>query len=211
MEGELNMIQSGVTTGTPSKILFDAGVYFNGVPYNEKVAPTEEAVKAALVGATQEGGSVTITPEFFDIPADGVMVLVEELKKKIGEKAQMETSFLELKAEHVKNQVIGKLSVSTDGAFDVITSDEHLRAGHFYQGFGYWGHLLDGREVIIHFKKALCTSGFTSENKTKTNTMFKGTFECHSDIEYGVVKLPYAIFIRKADGWVAVNADEVAA
>jgi len=204
------MIQSGVTTGTPSKILFDAGVYFSGVEYNEKVAPTEEAVRAALVGATQEGGSVTITPEFFDIPADGVMVLVEELKKKIGEKAQMETSFLELKAENVKNQVIGKLGETTDKNFEVITSDEHLRAGHFYQGFGYWGHLLDGREVIIHFKKALCTSGFTGENKTKTNSMFKGTFECHSDIEYGVVKLPYAIFIRKAEGWTPVTADEVA-
>lgn len=204
------MIQSGVTTGTPSKILFDAGVYFNGVDFNENVAPTEEAVRAKLVGATQEGGTVTITPEFFDIPADGVMVLVEELKKKIGEKAQIETSFLELKAEHVKNQVIGKLADSTDGNYDVITSDEHLRAGHFYNGFGYWGHLLDGREVIIHFKKALCTSGFTSENKTKTNSIFKGTFECHSDIEYGVVKLPYAIFIRKAEGWTAVNSDEVA-
>lgn len=204
------MIHSGVTTGTPSKILFDAGVYFNGVDYDEKVAPTEEAVKAALCGATQEGGSVTITPEFFDIPADGVVVLVEELKKKIGEKAQIEVSFLELKPEYVKNQVIGKLADSTDARYDVITSDEHLRAGHFYKGFGYWGHLLDGREVIIHFKKTLCTSGFTSKNTTRTNAMFKGTFECHSDIEYGVEKLPYAIFIRKADGWTAVNVDEAA-
>ena len=205
------MIHSGVTAGTPSKIPFGAGVYFDGVTYNEKVAPTEEAVKAALVGATQEGGTVTITPEFFDVPADDVLVPVKELKVKVGEKAQIETSFLELKAEHVKNQVIGKLSESTDSNYDVITSDEHLRAGHFYDGFGYWGHLLDGREVIIHFKSALCTSGFVSENKTKTNSMFKGTFECHSDIEYGVHKLPYAIFIRKADGWKAVNADEVSA
>ena len=205
------MIHSGVTAGTPSKIPFGAGVYFNGVTYNEKVAPTEEAVKAALCGATQEGGTVTITPEFFDIPADGVLVPVAELKKKIGEKAQIETSFLELKAENVKNQVIGKLSESTDSNYDVITSDEHLRAGHFYEGFGYWGHLLDGREVIIHFKKALCTSGLVSENKNKTNSVFKGTFECHSDIEFGVERLPYAIFIRKAEGWKAVNADEVGA
>lgn len=204
------MIQSGVTTGTPSKVPFGAGVFFYGIEYNEKVAPTEEAVRAALYGATQEGGTVTITPEFFDIPADGVLVPVEELKVLVGEKAQMEASFIELKSEHVKNQVIGKLAESTDGNYDVITSDEHLRAGHFSKGFGWWGHLLDGRESIIIFKKALCTSGFTAENKTKTNTVFKGTFECHSDIEYGVVKLPYAIFIRKADGWKAVNADEVA-
>lgn len=205
------MIQSGITTGTPSRIAFDAGVYFKGIPYDEKVAPTEEAVQKAIIGATQEGGTVTITPEYFDVPADGAHVLVEELKVKVGETAQMEVSFLELTAELVKNQVIGKLADSTDSNFDVITSDEHLRASHFYEGFGYWGHHLDGREMIIIFKKALCTSGHVMEAKNKTNSVFKGTFECHSDIEYGTTKLPYAIFIRKADGWKAVNADEVAA
>lgn len=205
------MLHSGVTQGTPMNIPFGAGVYFTGVNYDEKVAPTEDAVKAAIKGATQEGGTLTITPEFFDVPADGVLVPVEELKVKVGEKAMMEVSFIELTAEFVKNQVIGKLGATTDGDFDVITSDEHLRKGHFYEGFGFWGHLLDGREMIVIFKKALCTSGHTSEPKTKVNTVFKGTFECHSDIEYGVQKLPYAIFIRKAEGWTAVNASDVAA
>lgn len=204
------MIHSGVTQGTPSNIPFGPGVYFDGIEYSETVAPTEEAVMAAIIGATQDGGTVTITPEFFDIPADGVLVPLEELKQKIGEKATIDASFLELTPKLVKNQVIGKLSETTDKNFDVITSDEHIRAGHFYKGFGYWGHHVDGRELIILFKKALCTSGHTYENKTKTNTVFKGTFECHSDIEYGVQKLPYAIFIRKKDGWTAVNADEVA-
>lgn len=205
------MIQNGITNATPTEIAFDAGVYFAGVPYNEQEAPTEEVVKAAVLGATQEGGTVTITPEFFDVPADGAHVLTKELKVKVGETAQMEVSFLQLQAERMKNQVIGKLADSTDGNFDVITSDEYLRPGHYYEGFGYWGHLLDGREFIIMFKNALCTSGHTHEAKNKTNSVFKGTFECHSDIEYGVVKLPYAIFIRKAEGWKAVNADEVAA
>lgn len=205
------MIQSGITQGTPSQIPFGAGVYFEGVTYDEKIAPTEEAVKAAIIGATQEGGTVTITPEFFDIPADGALVPVVELKQKVGETAQIEASFLELKAKFVKNQVIGKLANSTDSEFDVITSDDHLRKGHFYEGFGFWGHLLDGREFIVIFKKALCTSGHVSEHKNKTNSVFKGTFECHSDIEHGTTTLPYAIFIRKAEGWEPVNAEEAAA
>lgn len=205
------MIQSGITQGTPSQIPFGAGVYFKGVAYDEQVAPTEDVVKAAIFGATQEGGTVTITPEFFDIPADGALVPVEELKQKVGETAKIEVSLLELTADLMKHQVIGKMADSTDKNFDVITSDDHLRAGHFYEGFGFWGHLLDGREIIIIFKKALCTSGHVSEHKNKTNTVFKGTFECHSDIEYGTTRLPYAIFIRKAEGWEPVNADEAAA
>lgn len=202
------MINSGITKGTPSNIPFGAGVYFQGIEYSETVAPTEEAIKAAIIGATQEGGTFSITPEFFSPELDGKLVAVSELQTKIGETATMETSFAELTSELAKKLVVGKVSASTDGNYDVITSDT-LKAGHFYDGFGYYGNLLDGRPVIIMFKKALCTSGFAMEPKNKTNSVFKGTFECHSDIDYGVDKLPYAIFIRKKEGWTAVNGDEV--
>lgn len=203
------MLNTGVTKTTPTEIPFDTGVYFSGVTYDEKTAPTEETIKAAVIGATQEGGTLTIEPEFLDLAADGVHVPVKELKVKVGESAKIEVSFMQMQAKMVKNQVIGNLTDSTDKKYDVITSDEYLRPGHYYEGFGFMGHLLDGRDFIVIFKNALCTSGHTSEHKNKTNTVFKGTFECHSDIEYGVTKLPYAIFIRKATGWEAVNADDV--
>ena len=205
------MIQSGVTSGTPSKILFGAGVYFKGITYNEKVAPTEEEVRAAIFGATQEGGTVTITPQFFMPELDDVHVAVKELQNKIGETAQMEVSFAELSADLVSHMVIGTVGESTDGNFDVITSNTKIGAGHYYEGFGYYGHLMDGRPAIIIFKNALCTSGFTTDPKSKTNALFKGTFECQSDIEYSLTKLPYAIFIRKTEGWTPVNPDEATA
>lgn len=201
----------GITKGTPTKILFGAGVYFKGVEYNEKVAPEVDAMKAATCGATQEGGSLTITPEFFAPPLDGATVELRELQRKVSETALMEVSFVELVPEYVKNMVIGKQSETTDKNYDVITSDDQIRAGHYYDGFGFCGELMDGRPVIILFKQALCTSGFTGEPKPKTNALFKGTFACHSDIEYGVTRLPYAIFIRKAEGWTPVNAEEAAA
>ena len=202
---------NGITKGTPSKILFGAGVYFKGVPYNETVAPTLEEIIEAIIGATQEGGTLTITPEFFAPELDGALVPIRELQKKVGEAALMEVSFAELAAEHMKNQVIGKLGETTDKQYDVITSDDQIRAGHYYDGFGFYGEMMDGRPVIILFKQALCTSGFTTDAKNKTNSLFKGTFTCHSDLDYGVTRLPYAIFIRKADGWTPVNAEEAAA
>lgn len=205
------MIRNGVTTGTPSKILFGAGVYFNGVTYNEKVAPTEEEVRSKICGATQEGGTVTITPTFFHPELDDVLVDVAELQQKIGEESQMEVSFAEVKPDDVAHMVIGNIGETTDGNYDVITSASKIKAGHFYEGFGFYGNLLDGRPFIIIYKKALCTSGFNGEPKSKTNALFKGTFKCQSDLEYGTVKLPYAIFIRKTEGWVAVDPDEVAA
>ena len=204
------MIQSGVTQGTPSKLLFGAGVYFKGVPYSETAAPDEAAIKAAVIGATQEGGTLTITPEFFSPELDGALVPIKELQKKVGETAIMEVSFAELTPELMKNQVIGKQGESTDKKYTVVTSDDQVRPNHFYQGFGYYGTYFDGRPIIIILKNALCTSGFTTDAKNKTNSVFKGTFTCMSDLETGVTKLPYAIFIRKAEGWKPVNADEAA-
>lgn len=203
-------IKSGITKGTPSKIQFGAGVFFQGVPYSETVAPTEEAMLAGIVGATQEGGKLTITPEFFAPELDGALVALKELQVKVGETANMETSMVEVSAERIANHVIGKVSETTDKNYDVITSDI-LRTGHFYEGFGYYGELLDGRPFIAVFKNALCTSGFALESKNKENGKFTGTFECQSDIDYGTTKLPYAIFIRKQDGWTPVNAEEAAA
>lgn len=205
------MPNNGVTTGTPTKILFGAGVYFHGVKYDEAVAPTSAEIKAAVFGATQEGGTLTITPEFFTPELDGVHVAVKELQRKIGETAQMEVSFAELTADYMQKAVIGLKGETTDKKYDVITSAAQIGAGHFYSGFGFYGKLMDGRPVIILFKNALCTSGFTSDPKSKTNALFKGTFACQSDLEFGVERLPYAIFIHKADGWTAVDPTAAAA
>ena len=204
------MIKTGITAGTPSKILFGAGVYFQGLEYSETVAPTEEAIKAAIIGATQEGGTLTITPEFFAPELDGATVSVMELQNKVGETAQMEISYAEMSADLMSKMVIGAVGASTDGEYDVVTSSI-LKKDHFYKGFGFYGEFLDGRPIIILFKNALCTSGLTTDNKNKTNSIFKGTMACQSDIAYGTTKLPYAIFIRKKDGWENVDASDLVA
>lgn len=201
----------GITQETPTRIPFGQGFYFHGVPYSETVAPTLEACKAGCVGATQEGGTITFTPEYFDIPLDGAKVLVEELKRQTGEKSQMEVSFAELTPDAMARQMMAQIGETTDKKHTVLTSAGGLRKGHFYQGWGFYGEFIDGREMIIMYKKALCTSGFVMEPKPKTNSVFKGTFECHSDLEYGVDKLPYVIFIRNAEGWEVTTPEDLAA
>lgn len=201
-------LKSGITSNTPGRIAFGVGVFFHGVAYNELVAPTEEEVKKAVIGATQEGGKITITPEFFAPELDGALVALKELQQKVGETAVMETSMVEYTPEFVAHSVIGEINDSTDKNYDVITSST-LKSGHFYEGFGYYGELLDGRPFICIFKNALCTSGHSVETKNKENTKFSGTFECQSDIEYGVDRLPYALFIRKETGWTPVTTEEI--
>jgi len=199
------MISSGVTKGTPARMPFGAGVYFAGVEYDETTPPTEDEIRTHIIGATQDGGTLTITPEFFSPELDGVTVAVEELKQKVGETAQIEASMAELTPENIQKAIIGAVSESADKKYDVVTSSDKLKSGHYYSGFGYYGAYIDGRPVVILFKKALCTSGMSFDAKNKTNSVFKGTFECCSDIEYGMNKLPYAIFIYKETEWQKVE------
>lgn len=203
-----NVTVTGITQETPANIPFGAGVFFSGVKYDETTAPTATEIVGKVMGATQEGGKITITPEFFEPDLDGKNVSVMELIQKVGETAIMETTMVEMNAERVARAVIGQIAENTGKTYDVITSSE-LRKGHFYQGFGYYGELLDGRPFICMFKNALCTNGFGYEGKNKENGKFAGTFECKSDIEYGVKKLPYALFIRKATGWTKTTPDEI--
>lgn len=202
------MIKTGITAGTPANIPFGMGIFFEGVTYSETVAPTEEEMRAGLLGATQDGGNVTITPEIWAPELDGATVKMAELQEKIAETAQVDTSFAELTPELIAKQVIGTISETEDKNYHVITSSK-MAPGHFYEGFGYCGYHMDGRPMIVLFKKALCTSGHSQENKNKTNTVFKGTFECCSDLEYGPTKLPYVIFIRKKEGWVKEDVANV--
>lgn len=201
-------LKTGITSGTPSNIQFGAGVFFQGVTYDAKVAPTEQAIKDAVIGATQEGGKITITPEFFIPEVDGAHVAVKDFEQKVGETAVMETSMIEITPDSIAHAVIGEINSTTDSEYDVITSCE-LRSGHYYTGFGYYGELLDGRPFICVFKNALCTSGFAHEAKNKENAKFTGKFECRADITTGVDKLPYALFIRKSTGWQSVQAADI--
>ena len=204
------MPNSGITVNTPANIPFGAGVYFQGVTYDEKVAPTSEKILAGIIGATQEGGTLTITPELFAPELDGATVAIKELQHKVAETAQIETSFAELTPDLAARMVIGQIGTTTDSSYDVITSS-NVRAGHFYEGFGYYGKFIDGRPMIILFKQALCTSGFTTDSKNKTNSVFKGTFACMSDVASDTTKLPYAIFIHKKDKWTKAEPEELTA
>ena len=201
-------LKNGVTKGTPARVLFGAGVYFQGVEYKEDAPPSDDEILAALMGATQEGGTLTVTPEFYRPEIDGVMVAVQEFEAMIGETGQMEVSFVELTPEYLAHTIIGTVSESTDKNYHVIKPSE-LGSGHYYKGFGFYGNLMDGRPVIILAKKALCTSGFTTDAKNKTNALFKGTFEFRSDLEAGVNRLPYVIFIRKEEGWTKADIKDV--
>lgn len=192
------MPSSGITTSTPDRVMLGAGVYAKGLSTDE--IPTPEEVLAGIIGATNGGGKVEIIPEFLDLEIDGKLVKTKGMVQKIGETAKMETNMAEVVPEMIAKMVVGEDTPDTESKYHKITSKAKLVKGDYYDGLGFVGQTLAGNPIIVVFKNALCTSGFSTEAKNKEQAVFAGTFECCADtdaIEQGgnLETLPYTIWI----------------
>lgn len=191
MEAGLN----GVSANTPKNTLFGAGTIHKNLAYTNG---TGWNFSESIIGATNGGSKLTITPEFFDIPVDGINFPVKELKKKIGETAEMEINFSELTKDIIKSTAIGKDGTSDDENYDLIVSNSKISSGDFFTNIAFVGKTLDDRNVIAILENALCTSGFGAESKSNEGAVFAYTFSCHatvSNINDGV--LPWKIYYPK--------------
>lgn len=196
MAGE-KMPSAGVTADTPKRVMLGAGVFAQGLPTD--TLPTPEQVLQGIIGATNGGSKIEIVPEYLDLELDGVMVKTKGLTQKVGETATMETNMAEVVPEMIAKMVVGEVDDTTEN-YIKVTSKAKLVEGDYYKGLGFVGQTLAGNPIMVIFKNALCTSGFSTEAKNKEQAVFTGTFECCADtdaIEQGqnLETLPYVIWI----------------
>lgn len=202
--------KSAITADTPKRIIFGAGVYAKGLPWDK--VPTEEEVKQGLIGATNGGGKVTIKPEVIPLEVDGMLVAVRGMEQKAGETAEMETNMAEVSTDYLAKAVIGTVSQTEDSKFDVIDSKSKITDDDYYTGFGYIGQMLDGRALMVIFKNARVTEGLEFEAKNKEQVTIPTKVACYSDTAEGddLEKLPYRIYIEKDGTMTQTTASEVA-
>ncbi len=192
------MPSAGVTADTPKRVMLGAGVFAQGLPTD--TLPTAEEVLAGIIGATNGGSKIEIKPEFLDLEIDGVMVKTKGLTQKVGETATMETNMAEVVPEMIAKMVVGEVDEETTENYIKVTSKAKLVEGDYYKGLGFVGQTLAGNPIMIIFKNALCTSGFSTEAKNKEQAVFTGTFECCADTDAitqgdNLETLPYVIWL----------------
>lgn len=191
--------KTGVTTNTPKNIMFGAGTIHKGLKYTVPEGQTTGSwnFDASIIGATQGGSKITITPEFVDIEADGAMVLVKDLKVKTGETAEMEINFLELTKDIIKSAIIGADGTSVDEMFDLIESKADITEGDYLENIAFIGKTLAGKKIIVIMDNALCISGLETEGANKEAGVGTYTFACHADLDSDLDTLPYHIYYPK--------------
>lgn len=185
--------KTGVTENTPKQIPFGAGTVHKNLKYEGSAWNFE----ASIIGATNGGSKLTITPEITRVEADGALVAVKGMQVKTGETATMEINFAELTKDLIKTSIIGKDGTSSDTNYDLIESKAAIEAGDYYDNIAYVGKTLDGRNIIAILDNALCTSGFTVEGKNKEQGVAVCTFECHANLTSDLDTLPYHIYYPK--------------
>lgn len=198
MEGGLIMAKegrTGVTANTPKNVFFGAGTIHKGLKFSGSSWNFADTV----VGATNGGSTLTITPEFYDVPVDGANVALKDLKVKVGETATLEVNFAELTKELiVASTVASATDASDDTEMVVITPKADLESSDYWENIAFVGKTLDGKNIIAILENALCTSGLPIAGSNREGATITATFTCHADIDSSDLNtLPWKIYYPK--------------
>ena len=173
---------------------FDGDHFSIGTIYYEKY----EGYGGDKIGATTDGTKLTITPEFKDIETDGVTVKMKGLTIKTGEKAVIEATVLELDEKNAASAVCG--NIFYDNTESYVVTKSNIENGDYISNLAFVARRLDdGKHVIVIFKNALVTSGFSVASKTKEASGSKFTFEAFADTtDESADKLPVKIIFERS-------------
>lgn len=189
--------KTGVTANTAKNVFFGAGTIHKGLKYT---TGSGWNFSTTCIGATNGGSTLTITPEFYDVPVDGNNVPIKGLKKKIGETATLDVNFAELTEEIIKASTIAQsASAEDDNKMNLITSKPDVEDADYWDNIAFVGKTLDGRNVIAILENALCTSGLPLAGTNREGATIAATFTCHADIEGNddLDTLPWKIYYPK--------------
>lgn len=181
----------GITEKTPENLLFSAGAIYKNLSYEEFKGWT-----GTVLGATNGGITLAITPEYADAEMDGATVPVKGAKIKVSETATMESNMTEFSEGVIKESLhlIEDTSQSVTGYKKYIikrsiTQDDYLK------NIAYVGTLVGGKQIIVILPNAICTSALKLQGQNKTQATYTITFECSASFEQDDLEhLPYEIY-----------------
>ena len=165
-----------------------------------------------IIGATQGGITVTITPNIEDIEADGKTVKVEGLEVKNGETASIQINALEVTDELIEAMVIGdKADSALIANYRELVSRAQIEEGDYVDNLGVMMYTLDGVECVVIFERARCTSGLSLSLANASQAVPQVTFECVSRLSGDHNALPYKIYWPKEAAHNTSDASETSA
>lgn len=178
----------GITEGTPSELMFKAGVVYKNLKFSGADWSGE------VLGATSGGSKFSLIEEFADAEVDGALVKVKGLKVKVGETGTLETNVTEFKEDVIKAALHLVAGTKTADGYTSYTTKGLISDSDYLENIAFVGELTSGKQIIFILPNAFCTSGMEIEPKDKEQAVFALTFEAHADISGDLDHLPVEIY-----------------
>jgi len=170
---------TGFTSGTPEKLLLDAGAFLkNFVPGTD----TYESAKAAgkVIGATGGGGAFSAVPTLRSIPLDGVSEDTKGLKVIDDWKVTLSANVKEVSRENIEIALITGSSVDGTTGYKKITANSDIVDENYIDNITWVGRLSGSlKPVIIVVKNALAVNGLSINMADKGEATIALTFNGH--------------------------------
>lgn len=183
----------GISATTPENILLGAGTWHRNLQY------TDGGWTGDILGATNGGGKISITGEFYDIPVDGQLVKVKGLVVKQGGTVTCEVNFAELSTNVMKMATLFKEGESDADGFTMLSDKAAIEEGDYVENFGFVGYTANNaKQIIFIMENALCTSGMEIEAKNKEAAVVKLTMEAYANNSGDLDTLPVKIYYPSA-------------
>ncbi len=179
----------GITTNTPSELMFKAGVVYKNLKFEGNDWSGE------VLGATSGGSKFSLVEEFADAEVDGAFVKFKGGKVKINETGTLETNITEFKEDVIKAalHLVEDATKTVDG-YKCYTTKGLIGDADYLENIAFVGELTSGKQIIFILPNAFCTSGMEIEPKDKEQATFALTFEAHANIDGDLDHLPVEIY-----------------
>ena len=184
----------GITQATPENILLGAGTYHKNFVWNSN------GWKGDIVGATSGGGKVTIKGELVDLELDGALVKFKGQTVMQGGTASMEVNYAEITADILKSVLIAENVESDAEGYNCLQVKSKIEEGDYLDNFAFVGKTANGgKDIIVIFESALCTSGLELEPKMKEQSVIKATIEAYAEVDGDLDTIPVKIYYPTTD------------
>lgn len=179
----------GVTANTPKKIMFGAGTIHKD--FDISTLNFDDTI----IGSTNGGSTLAITPEFTKIEIDGALVNAKGLTVKTGEVATLEINFSELPEDILASASAGQEDTSsTITGYKKFVSKAAIETGDYFGNITFVGKTVEGKNIIAILPNALCTSGLELGAENKAGAVMTVTFECYAELTSDLDSLPWEIY-----------------
>jgi len=177
----------GVNASTPENLILGAGTFYKNLKFDGTDWDGE------ILGATSGGGSVKVTPEYFEPQIDGATVSIKGMVWKVSEEATIEANITEFNGRHFTDllHLVEDPAKSVAGVHTCYVGRPNLNKGDYFDNIAYVGTLTGedgagltgGKQIIIILPNAICLGAMELSPKDKENATYAVEFKCTATFE----------------------------